>query len=337
MTVTYTYGHNLIRQTRSGTGTRFYEYDGQQSTRQLTDPTGGVTDRYTYDAFGVLSASAGITPNVYLYAGEQLDSNVGFYYLRARYYAQAQGRFITPDPEEGNSFDPVSLHRYLYTNANPVNLRDPSGRTPDLPELTISQVILATLQRAALTGIANAAATFTISAFIVGDPPSIAFQKGLRALGVGFVAGLPGGALAPVLGAMIYGIDNLIVTHKTRDISLDDVFAQVLIQGFVAIGGVGVTTSAGDAISRQIQPQVIGLMTTLEVAFRFLLGIPETKVGPLLEQGSVAGQPKKCNLNPVVWRRQDKSPSVDFILKESAPCLQDLIGDINSIRHDLSK
>jgi RHS repeat-associated protein len=127
--VTYTYGHSLISQTRPGTGTRFYQYDGQFSTRQLTSTNGAVTDTYSYDAFGVLLSSTGSSPNVYLYAGEQLDPNIGFYYLRARYYAQALGRFVTTDPEDGNIFDPRSLHRYLYAYAAPVNNRDPSGRT----------------------------------------------------------------------------------------------------------------------------------------------------------------------------------------------------------------
>lgn len=126
--VTYTYGNQLINQTRPGTGTHYYLSDGQLSTRQLADSAGIVTDQYTYDAFGVMLASAGVTPNTYLYTGEQYDPNMGFYYLRARYYDQVRGRFITTDPELGNSFDPVSLHRYLYANANPVDNRDPSGR-----------------------------------------------------------------------------------------------------------------------------------------------------------------------------------------------------------------
>ena len=126
--VTYTYGHALIHQTRTGGGTSFYLTDGQLSTRQLTDGAAAVTDTYTFDAFGVTLASTGSTPNVYLFTGEQLDPNSGFYYLRARYYNQASGRFLTTDPEEGDIFDPVSLHRYLYANANPVDNRDPSGR-----------------------------------------------------------------------------------------------------------------------------------------------------------------------------------------------------------------
>ena len=76
--VTYAYGHDLISQTRSGIGTRFYQYDGQLSTRQLTDTIGTVTDTYNYDAFGVLLAAVGATPNLYLYTGQQLDPNVGF-------------------------------------------------------------------------------------------------------------------------------------------------------------------------------------------------------------------------------------------------------------------
>ncbi|MBI3245681.1 MAG: VCBS repeat-containing protein [Deltaproteobacteria bacterium] len=124
---TYTYGNQLLSQTQTGGGAHFYLTDGHLSTRQLTTAAGGVSDTYTYDAFGVLLTSTGATPNHYLYTGEQFDPNVGFYYLRARYYDQATGRFITTDPQQGNLFDPVSLHRYLYANADPVNNRDPSG------------------------------------------------------------------------------------------------------------------------------------------------------------------------------------------------------------------
>ncbi len=141
---TYHYGNQLIGQTRTGGVTHFYLGDGQLSTRQLTTPAGVVSDKYTYDAFGVTLASTGSTPNVYLYTGEQVDANVGFYYLRARYYAPQQGRFISADPEEGNIFEPVSLHRYLYANADPVDNRDPSGRA-GLAENLVTLNIIATV------------------------------------------------------------------------------------------------------------------------------------------------------------------------------------------------
>jgi len=139
---TYTYGNQLISQTRTGGGTHFYLTDGQLSTRHLTTSAGLVSDTYTYDAFGATLASAGSTQNMYLYTGEQFDPNMGFYYLRARYYNQATGRFITTDPLQGNIFDPVSLHRYLYTNANPVNNRDPSGQLTLTDKLIILVLIV---------------------------------------------------------------------------------------------------------------------------------------------------------------------------------------------------
>jgi RHS repeat-associated protein len=62
-----------------------------------------------------------------LYSGEQFDAKIGQQYLRARYYDPATGRFNRLDPFFGNLNDPQSLHKYLYTHANPINGIDPSG------------------------------------------------------------------------------------------------------------------------------------------------------------------------------------------------------------------
>lgn len=59
--------------------------------------------------------------------GEQYDPNLGFYYLRARFYNPSSGRFTQMDTWQGNMSDPVTLHKYLYANANPVNMIDPTG------------------------------------------------------------------------------------------------------------------------------------------------------------------------------------------------------------------
>ena len=126
LTVDYVYGDDLISQHRGG-GDYFYLYDGQMSTRQLTDDTETVTDTYVYDAFGILLDQTGATENNYMYTGEQFDPNSGFYYLRARYYDHNTGRFLTTDPFEGMTFEPVTLHRYLYAHDNPLLNSDPSG------------------------------------------------------------------------------------------------------------------------------------------------------------------------------------------------------------------
>jgi RHS repeat-associated protein len=124
----YTYGLDLISQ-RSASGVNFYQYDGHGSVRGLTDANAQITDTYAYDAFGTLIEKTGNTANNYLYAGEQFDADLGFYYNRARYLNVETGRFISMDSYEGSSVDAQSLHKYSYVENNPVSKIDPSGNT----------------------------------------------------------------------------------------------------------------------------------------------------------------------------------------------------------------
>jgi len=124
--VDYIYGDDLISQSR-GSSLSYYIYDGLGSTRALSDVSGVVSDRYDYEAFGDTLNKTGTTPNSYLYTGEQYDSNLDNYYLRARYYNQNSGRFTQMDTYMGSNQDPVTLHKYLYANVDPINNIDPSG------------------------------------------------------------------------------------------------------------------------------------------------------------------------------------------------------------------
>jgi RHS repeat-associated protein len=121
----YTYGLQRIneRQIVDSTWTpSFYGYDGGGTVRQLTNAAGAVTDTYDYDAFGNILRQTGSTQNNYLYRAEQYDSDLGLYYLRARYYNPVNGRFTGVDPltDQGE-------RRYEYADADPVDEMDPSG------------------------------------------------------------------------------------------------------------------------------------------------------------------------------------------------------------------
>ena len=122
----YTIGADLISQERDG-NVSVYLYDGHGSVVGLANESGVVTDTYSYDAFGNLLKSKGNTENCYRYCGEQFDETTGLYYLRARYMDTSTGRFISQDSYSGSISDPISLHKYLYANANPVTYSDPSG------------------------------------------------------------------------------------------------------------------------------------------------------------------------------------------------------------------
>src|SRR5271165_6020675 len=82
---------------------------------------------YDYDAFGILIHSTGSTLNNYLYSGEQYDPDLNLYYNRARYLNTNTGQFWSMDTDEGSDGTPLSLHKYLYTSADPLNFKDPSG------------------------------------------------------------------------------------------------------------------------------------------------------------------------------------------------------------------
>ena len=93
ITRTYTYGLRRIDEEQlissTWTSRSYYGYDGGGNVRQLTNSAGTVTDTYDYDAWGNEVHHTGTTPNNYLYRGEQYDSDLSLYYLRARYFQPA--------------------------------------------------------------------------------------------------------------------------------------------------------------------------------------------------------------------------------------------------------
>lgn len=145
----YTYGHTILSQRQKIDGvwtTSFYSMDGHGSVRQLTNTDGVVTDTYEYDAFGKLISQTGSTPNVYLYTGERFDPDLGLYHLRARHYNPDRGRFTSMDPFGGWVEDPLSIHKYLYVHADPVNFVDPFGLAVAVERSLLSRIVLAARQ-----------------------------------------------------------------------------------------------------------------------------------------------------------------------------------------------
>jgi RHS repeat-associated protein len=136
----YTFGDDLLSQKR-GTENRYFHYDRLGSTRHLTDESETVTDAYDYQAFGEPLSVSGDTVNPYLFTGEQHDPETGLVYLRARYYDPGVGRFLTRDTWQGRRGEPITLHKYLYANGNPVVFVDPTGHDPSLMSLSVTLTI----------------------------------------------------------------------------------------------------------------------------------------------------------------------------------------------------
>jgi len=141
----HTYGLEHISQNRGGS-VNFYFSDGQQSTRNLTDASGNITDSYSYYGFGDALSSIGTTANIFRYVGEELNGFTNLYNLRARWYNQGNGRFVSSDPFAGWITKPVSLHKYQYANNSPATFIDPSGNftlTSVMATVAISNILAA--------------------------------------------------------------------------------------------------------------------------------------------------------------------------------------------------
>jgi len=100
-------------------------HQGVSTRNQAWHPAPSVCNSTT--ALGLRAVCVG-NPVRSFCSAEQYDSDLGLYYLRARYYNPATGRFLSRDPNDGVPTDPASLHKYMYAGGDPVNAWDPSGR-----------------------------------------------------------------------------------------------------------------------------------------------------------------------------------------------------------------
>ena len=150
--VAYFYGLN---RTHNSEG-EIYVYNAHGDVVQLVKDN-SVVASYTYDAFGNLTSQIGESDNPFLYCGEYYDAETQTYYLRARYYNPANGRFNAEDthwnlsnmlygdsPVKLNEHkDALGLNRYtllpntlavqqssnlyVYCVANPIQYADLNG------------------------------------------------------------------------------------------------------------------------------------------------------------------------------------------------------------------
>jgi len=110
---------------RSST-TSYYQADGLDSVSSLSNAAGALAQTYTFDSFGNTTASTGSLTNPLRYTGREFDSETSLYYMRARYFDPATGRFLSEDPITFTG----GINFYRYAKNNPGNLVDPFGLNP---------------------------------------------------------------------------------------------------------------------------------------------------------------------------------------------------------------
>ncbi|WP_181389775.1 FG-GAP-like repeat-containing protein [Leucothrix pacifica] len=142
-TVAYINQHKSASGAWVGDNTYYLLSDHLGSTDVVTDSSGQVVHRLSFDVWGKrrqsnwysLSgsqlantlASLEQTALTLGYTGHEQDDEVGLINMKGRLYDPEIGRFISADPHVQAAGDTQSYNRYSYVKNNPLSYTDPSG------------------------------------------------------------------------------------------------------------------------------------------------------------------------------------------------------------------
>jgi hypothetical protein len=136
--MTYVSG-NAVQAQVTGSGTiSYFLVDGHGSTRAMVGSSGTITSNsgtiFNYHAFGgaIGSWSLASAGTMFLFGGDAVYDSVSGLYMNGDGTRDRLGaEFIQMDSASGSTQDPISLHKYLYADADPINGNDPTGDYDD--------------------------------------------------------------------------------------------------------------------------------------------------------------------------------------------------------------
>ncbi|QDV48441.1 RHS repeat domain-containing protein [Gimesia fumaroli] len=110
--------------------TKYFQFDAQGSTHQLTDSSANITDTFSYDAWGNQLTRTG-TSDVYFQfigeAGYYYDSEVDSYYVRRRSYSPITANWLSVDPLKYAIAFSGLIPSYHYASNSPLQNYDSTG------------------------------------------------------------------------------------------------------------------------------------------------------------------------------------------------------------------
>ncbi len=129
----YSADHVLVGLKISGTWYNYHRnYRGDVVA--ITDTTGNISAKYTYDTWGkplttnIIDSKVANQP--IRYASYYYDEDLALYYLMARYYHPDQAVFLSTDPQIESESTVEMFNGYSYVGNNPLIKIDPTGEVP---------------------------------------------------------------------------------------------------------------------------------------------------------------------------------------------------------------
>ncbi len=101
----------------------YYAFDHLGSVREMTDSTGAIRARYTYDPYGVRTKVSGDLEASAGYTGHYFHAPSGLHLTRFRVYDAQTGRWLSRDPLR----EDAGLNMHAYVGNDPINGIDPLG------------------------------------------------------------------------------------------------------------------------------------------------------------------------------------------------------------------
>jgi RHS repeat-associated protein len=127
----YVYGVGLVARVNPAGDVLTYHFDPRGSTVAMTDAAQAAVNTYAYDEFGAVRAKQEAVAQPFQYVGQfgVMQEANGLQFMRARYYAPADGRFLNVDPSPTIN-TPQDLNLYVYGRNNSVRWLDFTGLNP---------------------------------------------------------------------------------------------------------------------------------------------------------------------------------------------------------------
>jgi RHS repeat-associated protein len=115
----------LMHQFKGGTRGQmyWYHYNNKGDVVGLNKQNGNSHHNYRYDPYGaVLPENGNFTDphNHYTLTGKEFDENTGLVWFGSRHYEPETGVWMGQDSYRGGILAPMSLHRFMYVDNNPL-------------------------------------------------------------------------------------------------------------------------------------------------------------------------------------------------------------------------
>jgi RHS repeat-associated protein len=117
------------------TSLRYFHTDHLGSVSVVTDETGSVVERLSYDAWGKRRFANGAddpagsiaSQTTHGFTGHEHLADVGLIHMNGRVYDPLVGRMMSADPTVPDAMNPQAWNRYSYVGNDPLAFTDPSG------------------------------------------------------------------------------------------------------------------------------------------------------------------------------------------------------------------